>query len=83
MGFPPGLCLLTRSPLSLCRSLFNPEDPLPTNFEGPVTIDMPAGIDVPTTAAAAAVGAASPSGSSGGGGGHPKLRLEMVSEVEN
>ena len=54
-------------------SLFNPEDPLPTNFEGPVTIDMPAGLDV---AAAVGSGASvSPSGS-----GHPKLRLEMVSE---
>ena len=55
-------------------SLFNPEDPMPTNFEGPVTIDMPAGLDV------AAVGGSSPSASTSGAG-HPKLRLEMVSQV--
>ena len=46
---------------------------MPTNFEGPVTIDMPAGLDV--AAAAGSSASASPSG----GGGHPKLRLEMVS----
>ena len=47
---------------------------MPTNFEGPVTIDIPAGLDV------AAVGGSSPSASTSGAG-HPKLRLEMVSQV--
>ena len=47
---------------------------MPTNFEGPVTIDMPAGLDM------AAVGGSSPSASTSGAG-HPKLRLEMVSQV--
>jgi len=60
---------------SLISSLFNPEDPLPNNFDGPVTIDMPAGLDVAPAAGSST--SASPSGS-----GHPKLRLEMAADME-